>query len=131
MEPLEARLAIAGIVVAVLAIGFLIFLAIGMVRDFWGTRGRGGNARVRTARKRRQRLERRADAEAQLTGEVLASADTLVDEVADMRQRLAGQTRMNQRQLERDQLASQLAGGIPAAAAGGGPPAPPARPPGI
>lgn len=129
MEPLEVRLAIAGLVVAVLAIGILIFLAIGVVQDLWGVRGE--NARVHRARESRKRAERRADSEARLTSERLGNADALADEITDMRQRVGAEDRIGQRGRERDRLAEQLARGTPATGAGGGPPAAPARPPGI
>lgn len=82
------------------------------------------NARVRTARKRRQRLERRADAEAKLTSEVLAAADLIGDVVADVRQGIAADARHDRHLRELERLR-----GISRGAAGGGPEPAPAAPP--
>lgn len=87
------------------------------------------NSRVRAARQRRQRLERRAEVAARLTSEVLASADALADELADTRQRLAAQDRLEQTQTEVTQLSG---GGVPQVLPGGTPiiiPPPPPPPP--
>lgn len=115
METLDQTLVRTVLLLAGLALTFLVVI---LAWSVWGDKG---NPRVHRARQRRQQLEKRADSEARLTSEVLASADTMGDMVADVRQGLRGQDRLEQRRRELERLTS-------GPVAGGGPPAPPPHP---
>lgn len=118
MSPLETSLAVAGLVLAGVAIIFLIVIGLPQLLN------RGGDAELQSIRKEREENERSSDKAAMKAVEQVASASSLGREVRHIRRQLAAEARQAQHQRELDTLTGGLLGG----GAAGGPPPPPAHP---
>ncbi len=74
-----------------LALAIVIVLAVALISGGVVWFMKRGNPRIRAARQRRKQAQKRADEQARHTIEVLAEADALADEVADLREGLTGE----------------------------------------